>query len=113
MKKEQIDQIEALLTGGKILFMGEYRGGKGEKIEYISKRTGQKEHFNRLVHNLERGEGMNCEPIAVSTPLPNDSDPQAVPLPFQKGVRVLVVCTGIETKNGTTSARAEQLVQVA
>lgn len=113
MTKQQQEQIDGILNSGKIVFIGEYRGGKGEQISYVSKKTGQKAHFNRLVHNLERGEGTNCEPIAVSTPLADDVDPQAVPLPFTKGQRVLVVCTGLEVKMGVTTARAEQLLAIA
>jgi hypothetical protein len=98
--------VMRLLGEGKAVLVGEWRGGKAERINYTDGK-GQRAHFNRIVHSFEVGQG---EQIKVTEPLKDDADVAAVVIPHKKGSRLVVVVEGMEIDRGNKTVRTSGML---
>ena len=99
-----------LLAQGKCVMIGEFRGGKAERIDYTDKKSGKRAHFNRVAHAFETG--ASGEQARVTERMPDDADVKAHVVPFKKGQRLLVVVEAIDVEKGNRTIAASELIPV-
>ncbi len=99
-----MEKLIELLKQGKILLVGECRGGKAEVVRYVDKKTGQASAFTSIKYLVERAGG--TESVQVSQFLKNEAlDPAAVKVPVQKGKTYAFELSGLEMKAGFLKAK--------
>jgi len=99
-------QLAELVRSGVPLLVGEFRGSKCDKVEYVDKGTGKPASFMKCEANVELADGTA---IAVEIRLPKGVDnPANVALGVVKGQHVALRLTGLMAIKGRTSASVGQ-----
>jgi hypothetical protein len=110
--------VQDWINNGKVVAVGEWRGVTAETIEYISKKTGKKEAFSRLVHVVELGsaDGSRTESIKVTESIPEGETLEGrrdrVLGNLKKGGRVAIEVDSMEVALGNKSMRAAQMISI-
>ena len=99
-----MEKLIELLKQGKILLVGECRGGKPEVVRYVDKKTGQACAFTSMKFMVERAGGM--ESVQVSQFLKTEAlDLGAVKVTVQKGKTYAFELSGLENVRGVLKAK--------
>lgn len=101
MKKAEIE--EAMKHGVPVVF-AEYRGGKGEVINWTSKTTGRPEEARAIVHALETSGG---EQFKVNERMNAGADVSNPKLPAKKGQQVVVFLRRWLVEKGNITVRGD------
>jgi len=99
-----MEKLIELVKQGKILLVGECRGGKAEVVQYVSKKTGQALAFTSMKYMVERAGG--TESVQVSQFLKNEAlDLATVKVTVQKGKSYAFELSGLEMQGGFLKAK--------
>lgn len=99
-----MDKIIEMIQSGRVLLVGESRGAKPDVVRYVSKRTGQKEAFTKVVHVVEPlggGVPVLVEQRAADT----EVDPSTVKITVKKGQRYAFEIATLTIERGMKQAR--------
>ncbi|MEY4300407.1 MAG: hypothetical protein RIR25_1643 [Verrucomicrobiota bacterium] len=99
-----MEKIIEMIQAGRVLLIGESRGAKPDVVRYVSKRTGQKEAFTKVVHVVEPlggGVPVLVEQRAADT----EVDPSTVKITVKKGQRYAFEIATLSIERGMKQAR--------
>lgn len=104
MKKSEIP-IEILNAGPCLI--GEYRGSKVERIDYVDKKDGKAKGFVKATHLFEVGVGGTVTAIRVDEKIQESiTDPAQVKVPYKRGMFYLVRLASLTNDKGNLEARS-------
>jgi hypothetical protein len=101
------DIINAILSRGGAVLLGEFRGGKAERINYTDKKTGKAAHFNRVANSFEVGPA--AEQVRVTERLADNVDVDKHTVPYKKGQHFAIEVEGITIDKGSRTVSASAL----
>jgi hypothetical protein len=101
------DVINSILARGGAVMLGEFRGGKAERINYTDKKTGKAAHFNRIANSFEVGPA--AEQVRVTERLPDTSDVERHTVLHKKGQHFAIEVDGITIDKGSKTVSATAL----
>lgn len=99
-----MENILKMIQEGRVLIVGESRGAKVDVVRYVSKRTGQKEAFTKVVHVVEPlggGVPVLVEQRAADT----EVDPSTVKITVKKGQQYAFEVASLANDRGVKQAR--------
>ena len=108
MAEKDSNKALQLLSEGKCIMIGEFRGGKAERIDYTDKKTGKRTHFNRIAHAFEVGAA--AEQVRVTERMDDEADTSKYVVPFKKGDRMLMVVEAIDVDKGNRTVAASEIL---
>lgn len=94
--------LAELLAKGSPLLIGEFRGFKVDKVEYVDKQTGKPASFLKCEMNIEVGNG-TAIPCEVRLPRGLDN-PEKISLGVTKGQQVVLRLASLTEAKGRTFA---------
>lgn len=98
MKKAEIP-IEILSAGPCLI--GEYRGSKVERVEWVDKTDGKAKGFVKAVHLFEYGAGASLQAIRIEQRVPATiTDPKEVKVTFKRGAVYLLKLQQLKNDKG-------------
>jgi hypothetical protein len=103
MKKSEIP-IEILNAGPCLI--GEYRGTKVERIDFVDKKDGKAKGFIKATHLVEVGLGGAVSAVRVDEKIPeNITDPAQVKVPYKRGGFYLFRLASLTNDKGNLEGR--------
>jgi hypothetical protein len=108
MAEKDANRALALLGEGKVVMIGEFRGGKAERIDYTDRKSGKRTHFNRIAHAFEVG--AQAEQVRVTERMDDEADTSKYQVPFKKGDRMLIVVESIDIDKGNRTVAASEIL---
>jgi len=99
-----MEKIVKMIEEGRLVLVGESRGAKPDVVRSVSKRTGQKEAFTKVVHVVEPlGGGV---PVLVEQRVADtEVDPSTVKITVTKGQRYAFEIATLAIERGMKQAR--------
>lgn len=103
MKKSEIP-IEILNAGPCLI--GEYRGSKIERVDYVDKKDGKAKGFVKVTHLVEVGLGGAVTAVRVDEKVPETiTDPAQVKVPYKRGGTYLLRLSSLSSDKGNLEGR--------
>jgi hypothetical protein len=96
--------VLAVLSRGAAVMVGEFRGGKAERIDYTDKKTFKRTHFNRVLNSFEVGPA--SEQVHVTERLPEDTDVSKHAVQHRKGQHFAIEVESITVARGSKTVAA-------
>lgn len=92
--------IAERLSKGEVLAVCEWRGFKVEEVTLTDTKTGRQRKSCVVRHAVELG----ADQVAITEWMPDGTDPKSIKFPYNRGDRLLVVLSGLQTQKGLKMA---------
>ncbi len=99
-----MQKVIEMIQEGRVVLVGESRGAKVDVVRYVSKRTGQKEAFTKVVHVVEP-QGGGVPVLVEQRAADTEVDPSTVKITVKKGQRYAYEIVTLAIERGMRQAR--------